>query len=110
MIVNSEIKCKLNAMLGVNLLLHHDFSFSVTSTPIQIQNALWCELNLNNNIWDFVRKTWIYFFKFKTEEIKWVAHEIKSIFLSLLESHTKNPFHPLKKWCFKLCLCYHNIG
>ena len=94
MIVNSEIRCKLNAMLGVSLLLHYDFSFSITSTPIQIQNALSCELNLNNNIWDFVRKTWSYSVKFKTEEINWVA------LLSLLESHTKNQFHPPKKWCF----------
>ena len=50
MIVNSEIRCKLNAMLGVSLLLHYDFNFNVTSTPIEIQNALSCELNLNNNI------------------------------------------------------------
>ena len=45
----------------------------LTSTTVKIQNTLdifWYKLNLNNNVWDFVRKTWSYPIKFETEEKK----------------------------------------
>ena len=45
----------------------------LTSTTVKIQNTLdifWYKLNLNNNVWDFVRKTWSYPIKFEIEEKK----------------------------------------
>ena len=101
------------------LLLHPDFNFMIecplllTSTTVKIQNTLdifWYKLNLNNNVWDFVRKTWSYPISLKLKRKKWVTNSIKSFLLPFFENHTKNLSYPRKKWCFKLCFRYHNTG